>query len=102
LPFAPGAAIFLKKRFPLLLFDDSKKLEKALVEEAVIAHVFERADEKWRQDLAAKADLERGLPATKTELRAEIANAKHDILRWMAGGFIAQTALPVAVLAFFR
>jgi uncharacterized membrane protein YukC len=77
----------------MLLFDDSKKLEKALGEEAaaVIAHVFEKADEKWRQELATKKDLEIGL-----------AKTKHDILRWTVGGFIAQTALLVAVLAFLR
>ena len=75
----------------MLLFDDSKKLEKALGEEAaaVLAHVFEKADEKWRQELATKADLEIGL-----------AKTKNDILRWMVGGFLAQTALLVAVLAF--
>ena len=39
----------------MLLFDDSKKLEKALGEEAaaVIAHIFEKADDKWRHELAA-------------------------------------------------
>ena len=73
----------------MLLFDDSKRLEKALGEEAAsaIAHVLERADEKWRRDLATKADL---------------AAAENRILRWMAGGFIAQTALLVAILAFLR
>jgi hypothetical protein len=40
--------------------------------------------------------------ATKAELRAEIASVKHDLLRWMVGGFLAQTALLVAVLAFLR
>ena len=37
----------------MLLFDDSKKLEKALGEEAaaVLAHAFEKADENWRQRL---------------------------------------------------
>jgi len=77
----------------MLLFDDSKKLEKALGEEAaaVLAHIFEKADEKWRHELATKQDLEIGL-----------ARAKHDILRWMVGGFIAQTALLVAVMAFLR
>lgn len=88
----------------MLLFDDSKKLEKALGEEAaaVLAHVFERADDKWRQELATKSDLEKGLLITKSELQAEISKAKHDILRWMVGGFIAQTALLIAVLAFLR
>ena len=73
----------------MLLFDDSKKLEKALGEEAaaVIAHVFEKADEKWRRDLATKADL---------------ATSENRILRWMVGGFLAQTALLVAVMAFLR
>ena len=43
----------------MLLFDDSKRLEKALGEEAaaVLVHAFEKADEKWRRDLATKADL---------------------------------------------
>ncbi len=77
----------------MLLFDDSKKLEKALGEEAaaVIAHVFERADEKNRQDLTTKMDLEVGL-----------AKTKNDILRWIVGGFLAQTALLVAVMAFLK
>jgi len=39
------------------------------------------------RDLATKADL------METEVR---------ILRWMVGGFIAQTALLVAVLSFMR
>jgi hypothetical protein len=77
------------QEFTMLLFDDSKKLEKALGEEAaaVIAHVFEKADEKWRRDLATKADL---------------ATSENRILRWMVGGFLAQTALLVAVMAFLR
>ena len=77
----------------MLLFDDTKKLEKALGEEAaaVIAHVFERVDEKWRQELATKQDLEIGL-----------AKNKNDILRWMVGGFLAQTALLAAVMALLR
>ena len=84
----------------MLLFDDSKKLEKALGEEAaaVIAHVFEKADDQWRHDLATKADL----MAAKAALRAELVQTKHDILRWMVSGFIAQTALIVTLLAFLR
>ena len=84
----------------MLLFDDSKKLEKALGEEAaaVIAHVFEKADAKWRQDLATKADLSE----TKAELRAEIAQAKHEILKWVVGVAIGQTAVILAVMALLR
>jgi len=98
----------------MLLFDDSKKLEKALGEEAaaVLVHVFERADEKWRQELATKADLmalenrliERIAGADNRIAAAEvrIAAAEVRILRWMTGGFIAQTALLVAIMAFLK
>jgi len=91
----------------MLLFDDSKKLEKALGEEAatVIAHVFEKADEKWRRDLATKADLQE----VRNDLIERIAAAsqridavKVDILKWMVGGFVAQTALLVAIMAILR
>jgi len=84
----------------MLLFDDSKRLEKALGEEAasVLAHVFERADENWKRELATKADL----MATEAKLQAEIANAKHDILRWMVGGFIALGAFLFAAMALLK
>ena len=109
-------------RSAMLLFDDSKKLEKAHGEEAaaVIAHVFEKADDTWRQELATKADwmatkaeLQAEIAQSKAELRAELAQAKAElradlaatenrILRWMVGGFLAQTALIVAVMALQR
>lgn len=88
----------------MLLFDDSKRLEKALGEEAaaVIVHAFEKADDKWRQELATKADLELVKQALESKLEIGLAKTKNDILRWMVGGFLAQTALLVAVLAFLR
>jgi hypothetical protein len=84
----------------MLLFDDSKKLEKALGEEAaaVIVHVFERADDKWRRDLATKADL----MAVRSELVERIAASEIRVLRWMVGGFLAQTALLTAILAILK
>ncbi|MDR0338706.1 MAG: hypothetical protein LBH65_00340 [Desulfovibrio sp.] len=98
----------------MLLFDDSKKLEKALGEEAaaVIVHVFEKADDKWRAELATrsdllvtKTDLQREISAVRVEIsavRVEMHSMKHDIPRWMVGGFIAQAALLIAVLAFLK
>ena len=95
----------------MLLFDDSKKLEKALGEEAAaaIVHVFERADDNWKRELATKADLmevKADLMMVKKELESRfevgLANTKHDILRWMVGGFLAQTAILIAILAFLR
>ena len=96
----------------MLLFGDSKKLEKALGEEAAaaIVNVFERADEKWRSELPTKADLmdvRADVLVVRNELahmatKAELAATENRILRWIVGGFIAQTALLVAVLAFLR
>ncbi|MDR0827373.1 MAG: hypothetical protein LBN33_05800 [Desulfovibrio sp.] len=91
----------------MLLFDDSKALEKAIGEEAaaVIAHVLEKADVKWRQDLATKADLQ----AMRNDLLERIAGTdnriadfKHEILKWMIGGFLAQSALLIAVISFLK
>jgi hypothetical protein len=98
----------------MLLFDDSRKLEKALGEEAaaVIAHVFERADEKWRRDLATKADLQEVRNdlierIAKTDnsianVRVEMQAMKSEMIKWMMGGFVAQTALLMAILAFLK
>ena len=82
----------------MLLFDDSKRLEKALGEEAAsaIARVLERADENWKRELATKADIQNLRESMAT--KAELAATENRILRWMVGGFIAQTALILAVL----
>lgn len=75
----------------MLLFDDSKKLEKALGEEAaaVIAHIFEKADEKSRLELATKMDL----AETEARLMAEIAKSRAEIIKWVAGLLMAQAAV---------
>lgn len=84
----------------MLLFDDSKKLEKALGEEAaaVLAHVFERADEKWKQELATKADLQE----VRNDLIERISDVKHELIKWMVGGYITLGAFLVAAMAFFK
>ena len=48
--------------------------------------------------LATKADL----MAVENRLIERIANVRVDLIKWMMGGFIAQTALLVAILAFLR
>ncbi len=55
-------------------------------------------DEASRKDLATKADLQ----AVRTELKEEITNTKHEILKWMIATMVAQTALIVAVMAFLQ
>ena len=48
--------------------------------------------------LATKHDLRE----LETRIDIKLAELKNDLLKWMVGGFIAQTALLVAVLAFMR
>ena len=85
----------------MLLFDDGKRLEKAVGEEAAraIVEVLERFDESQRNANATKGDLR------ETELRLmqeidgvllEIQKAKAETIKWVAGFITAQT---VAIIA---
>lgn len=83
-----------------LLFDDAKKLEKAIGEEAaeVIAHVLERQDEEYRKSLATKADLFEMESRLDVKLEARINAAKADIIKWIAGLLIVQAASIAALV----
>lgn len=50
------------------------------------------------QQLATKQDL----LSVKHELENRISETKHDILKWMVTGMLAQTALLVGILAFLK
>ncbi|NDV23829.1 MULTISPECIES: hypothetical protein [unclassified Desulfovibrio] len=109
----------------VLLFDDAKKLEKAVGEEAaeVIAHVLEKHEEKSKQELeeakkelVTRADLykvEGNLKADMTRLetkveniesnlenkiRAEVQAAKSETIKWMAGMLMVQAATVAALV----
>ncbi|MDL2216478.1 hypothetical protein LJB81_01935 [Desulfovibrio sp. OttesenSCG-928-M14] len=91
----------------MLLFDDSKKLEKALGEEAaaVIAHVLEKADEKWRRELATKADLQEMRNDFIERIAATNANLvamESRIIKWMVGGCVALGGFLLAAMAFLK
>lgn len=60
---------------------------QAKVQVEVMQSVVRSYDEATRQDLATKGDL---------------SDTKHELLKWMMGMMVAQTALLVAVLAFFQ
>ena len=64
--------------------------------------MYKRALASLRGDLATKADLILVKKELETKLEIGLAKTKVDILRWMMGGFLAQTALLVAILAFLR
>ena len=84
----------------MLLFDDAKKLEKALGLEAaeVLVHIFEAQDEAARQELATKADLAISLKELEIRLIEQMAAFKTDTIKWVAGMLVAQSAIIVALV----
>ena len=86
-----------------LLFDDSKRLEKALGEEAagVLINILEKQDEEAKREIATKHDLRE----TELRLLAEMsklnADTKADILNWVAAMLIGQAALIAALMKLF-
>ncbi|OLN26140.1 hypothetical protein DVDV_2873 [Desulfovibrio sp. DV] len=86
-----------------LLFDDSKRLEKALGEEAagVLINILEKQDEEAKREIATKHDLRE----TELRLLAEMAklnaDTKADILKWVAAMLIGQAALIAALMKLF-
>jgi len=74
---------------------------QAKIQLEALQDVIKNYDEDSRKELATKGDIH----DTRHEIqsvRIEMRDMKHDILRWMVGGFIAQSALLVAILAFMR
>ena len=80
----------------VLLFDDTKKLENALGEEAakVIAQAFEQQDKQYKEELATKHDIE----LVRKDLIAAESRIKADIIKWMAGLMIVQAASIAALV----
>ncbi len=50
------------------------------------------------QDLVTKAQLDAGLSGLRADLKAEIADMKAEIIKWMFGAMLAQGALVVALI----
>ena len=101
----------------MLLFDDGKKLEKAVGEEAakkayvsstksMTGHVLERFDESQRSASASKGDLretELRLLKEIDGVRLEIQKAKAETIKWVAGIITAQTvAIIAAIIALMK
>jgi len=86
-----------------LLFDDSKKLEKAVGPEAaeVIAKLFENQDEAIRKDLATKHDIalvQKDIALLKADVDTKLAETKADLIKWVAGMLVAQSAIIAALV----
>ncbi|MDR2893373.1 MAG: hypothetical protein LBV80_09880 [Deltaproteobacteria bacterium] len=95
----------------MLLFDDTKKLEKAFGEEAAatLVHVLEKMSEESKRELVTKGHLDlrlaemeartkADLKATETKLMTAIANSKVEMMKWGVGVILAQTALIAALV----
>jgi len=74
---------------------------QAKVQVEAMHDVIKTYDEASRKELATKGDIQ-DLRSEIQDVRVDMQAMKHDILRWVVGGFIAQTALIVAILAFLR
>jgi hypothetical protein len=79
------------------------RLQAAGVGEREARALAEGLDQALREEVATKSDLaavKSDLAAVKADLTAEIAAAKHDVLRWMVGLAFAQAGLTVALIRF--
>jgi hypothetical protein len=86
-----------------LLFDDSKKLEKAVGPEAaeVIAKLFEAQDEVIRKDLATRHDIaliQKDIALFQADVDKKLAETKASIIMWVAGMLVAQSAIIAALV----
>ncbi|MHC1790549.1 hypothetical protein [Solidesulfovibrio sp.] len=81
-----------------LLFDDSKRLEKALGEEAagVLINILEKQDEEAKRELATKHDLRE----VELRLLAEMLRMKNDLTVRM-GALLAAAVGVIAALKLF-
>ena len=81
-----------------LLFDDSKRLEKALGEEAagVLINILEKQDEEAKRELATKHDLRE----VELRLMAEMLRMKNDLTVRM-GALLAASVGIIAALKLF-
>ena len=61
---------------------------------AALRQELDRYDEASRRELATKGDVQ--------DVRNELKDTKHEILKWMIATMVAQTALIVAVIAFLK
>lgn len=68
--------------------------EQAKVQVEAMQGVVQSYDEASRKELATKGDIQ--------DIRNELADTKHEILKWMMATMVAQTALIIAVIAFLK
>lgn len=87
----------------------AKKLEEAgftrpqaEAQASILRDILAMQDEAARKELATKIDVVEAEMKIKAELAEKIESSKHEILKWMMGMLIAQTAMILLVLAFIK
>ena len=72
--------------------------KQARAQAGAMRNAFAAYDAARMKELATKGDLR------EVELRLEnkIENNKHELLKWMISGMVAQTALLIAIFAFLK
>lgn len=75
----------------MLLFDDGKRLEKAIGEEAAraIIETLEKYDENQKNAVATKGDLYE----TELRIQKEMKEMELRLLKWQIGGWVALAAI---------
>ncbi|MDR0465811.1 MAG: CCDC90 family protein [Deltaproteobacteria bacterium] len=67
---------------------------QAKVQVEAMQDIVKSYDETSRKELATKGDIK--------DVRKEIQDVKHEILKWMMGMLLAQSALIVAVISYVK
>lgn len=102
----------------MLLFDDGKRLEKAIGEEAaqIIISMLERMNDEQSKEAATKGDLREAelrllkeIETVRKETREvelhlveKIESTKHELLKWFIGMAVAQTGVLAALYAIMK
>ena len=68
--------------------------QQAKVQVEAMQDVVKSYDQASRKELATKGDIQ--------DVRNELHNVKHEILKWMVTAMLAQTAILIGLMAFLK
>ncbi len=71
---------------------------QAKVQVEIMQNAVQNYDAASRKELTTKADL----LALDNKLSEKLSETKHELIKWLIGAMLAQTALIVAIMAFMK
>ncbi len=86
----------------VLLFDQTKTLEKSIGEEATRA-ILDLIESKAQQELATKrdvADVRLEIEKVRAELLEKLGNTKAEIIKWVVGMGVIQITIIVTLIKY--